>query len=39
MNNGSYVAAVTSAYVKRDRAWKMVLHQQTPLATGQAAST
>jgi len=39
MNNGSYVAAVTSAYVKRNGAWKMVLHQQTPLATGQAAST
>jgi hypothetical protein len=30
-NNDPYTAAVTSAYVKRNGAWKMVLHQQTPL--------
>ena len=32
-NNEAYAAAVTSAYVKRNGAWKMVLHQQTPLAS------
>jgi len=30
-NNDAYAAAVTSGYVKRNGAWKMVLHQQTPL--------
>lgn len=30
-NNDPYAAAVTSAYVKRNSAWKMVLHQQRPL--------
>jgi hypothetical protein len=29
-NNEPYAAAVTSAYVKRNGAWKLVLHQQTP---------
>lgn len=38
MNNDTYAAAVTSAYVKRNGAWKMVLHQQTPLPAGKAAS-
>jgi hypothetical protein len=31
-NNEAYAAAVTSGYVKRNGAWKMVLHQQTPLS-------
>lgn len=26
-----YVALMTSAYVRRDGAWKLALHQQTPL--------
>jgi hypothetical protein len=30
-SNDSYAAAVTSGYVMRNGAWKMVLHQQTPL--------
>lgn len=31
-NSEPDAAAVTSGYVKRNGAWKMVLHQQTPLA-------
>jgi hypothetical protein len=31
-NNESDAAAVTSGYVKRNGAWKMVLQQHTPLA-------
>jgi hypothetical protein len=34
-NNERDAAAVTSGYVKRNGAWKMVLHQQTPLANQQ----
>jgi hypothetical protein len=30
-NGDPYAAAVTSGYVMRNGAWKMVLHQQTPL--------
>lgn len=30
-NGDRYAAAVTSGYVKRNGAWKMVFHQQTPL--------
>lgn len=29
-----YRALVSSGYVNRDGAWKMVFHQQTPLAVG-----
>jgi hypothetical protein len=29
----AYKAVVSSGYVKRDGAWKMAFHQQTPLAT------
>ena len=37
-NNDPYAAAVTSGYVKRNGAWRMVLHQQTPLPVQKGAA-
>ena len=31
-NGEDYTAVVSSGYVRRDGAWKMAFHQQTPLA-------
>lgn len=34
-----YEARVSSGYVRRDGAWKLMFHQQTPLAPGQRPSS
>jgi hypothetical protein len=37
-NKSPYAAVVSSVYVRRNGAWKMVMHQQTPLPAMQAGA-
>ncbi len=36
---GRYEALISSAYVRREDAWKMAFHQQTPLPAGEAPAS